>query len=139
VHRGANDVTCIRWLREAVSDENGQADIAYISLFALMIAVGMVVLFICVMVGISYFRCTEKCAFDPLPLGQAVGLISAAFFGTGLTGLAAYMLATRKPKDAPPVAPIVTTATTTTVQAPSIIDAAATAASSSVKPKKGKA
>lgn len=92
----------LNWLREAISDEQGQADIAYISLLALMVAVGLVVLFICGMVAYDYFHCAKDCRFDPLPLGQSVGLICGAFFGTGLTGLAAYMLATRKPRDKAP-------------------------------------
>jgi hypothetical protein len=51
--------------------------------------------FECVMVLVAYIRGVP---FDPLPLAQAFALIVGAVFSTGLAGLTAYMLATRKPK-----------------------------------------
>ena len=93
------------WLREAVSDETGQADISYVAIGALTgAAIGSLV-FVCVMAAIAYFRCIPlvksdvvvNCSFDPLPSGQAAGLIFAAF-ATLIGALSGYMLATRKPR-----------------------------------------
>jgi hypothetical protein len=54
---------------------------------------------------VAFFMCTENlsvnpqvlCRYDPLPLGQAVGLICSGF-GVSLGALAGYMAATRRPK-----------------------------------------
>ena len=83
------------WWREAISDEDGQGDIAYIGLATIIVMFVAVATFECVMVLIAYIR---GVAFDPLPLAQAFALIVGAVFSTGLAGLTAYMLATRKPK-----------------------------------------
>lgn len=100
-------MSCLRWLREAISDENGQADIAYASIAALTGAAIGALTFICTMATIAYFRCVPlikpdvvvNCYFDPLPMGQAVGLIFGAF-GALIGALAGYMAATRKPRTA---------------------------------------
>ena len=88
----------VKWLREAVSDENGQGDIAYAGVGAIIIMFVAVTVFECVMVVIAYARSVP---FDPLPIAQAFSLITGAVFSTGLAGLTAYMLATRKPRDEP--------------------------------------
>lgn len=97
-------------LSQAMRDENGQGDIAYISVaWVTMAAIGSAV-FVCVMSVIDYWTCApvttitqggEKltsvvpCRFDPLPLGQALGLIFAAYAAL-LGALAGYMAATRR-------------------------------------------
>ncbi len=119
----------MNWLRESVSDESGQADIAYLAIAALTgAAIGSLV-FICTMAAIAYFRCVPlvtpgvvvNCTFDPLPMGQAAGLIFGAF-GALIGSLAGYMMATRKqPRPmvaAPPSTSTVTTTETTTQPAP---------------------
>jgi hypothetical protein len=83
----------VSWWREAVSDENGLGDIAYGGVASIIVAFVFVTTFECVMVAIAYIRGVP---FDPLPLAQAFALIVGAVFSTGLAGLTAYMLATRK-------------------------------------------
>lgn len=101
-----------KWPREAISDSDGVADVAYVSLFVLIGSMVAVTLFLCGMDAVSYFRCVPliksdvivNCTYNPLPLGQALGLVYGAGFSTGLGGLTAYMVATRKqprPHDAP--------------------------------------
>lgn len=99
------------WLREAISDEQGLADMAYIAIGVLTTAACFALTFICVMSAISYHLCgpittavnstgqqvttQTTCAFDPLPVGQSAGLIFGAF-ATLIGALAGYMAATRK-------------------------------------------
>ena len=98
------------WPREAISDEQGQADMAYVAIGALTVAAIVALAFVCVMSAISYHRCQPQtvvatgqqavtsvtsCQFDPLPVGQAAGLIFGAF-GALIGALAGYMAATRK-------------------------------------------
>ena len=83
------------WLREAISDEQGLADMAYVAIGALTGAAIGALIFICAMAGIAYASCKVNCAFDPLPIGQAAGLIFGAF-GALIGALAGYMAATRK-------------------------------------------
>lgn len=97
------------WLREAISDNDGLADMAYIAIGALCMAAIAALGYIIVMATISYVRCTHivdvgkdvraaiPCVFDPLPLGQAAGLIFGAF-GALIGALAGYMAATRRPQ-----------------------------------------
>jgi hypothetical protein len=109
------------WLSEAMTDETGQGDIAYGAIGALTGAAIGALIFIAVMSAISYFRCIPlvkpdvvvNCTFDPLPMGQAAGLVFAAF-ATLIGSLAGYMVATRKqrPPQAPPP-PVTSTVTTT--------------------------
>lgn len=98
-------MTCWHWLREAISDENGQADIAYVAIGVLTFSAVGALGFISLMAAIAYFQCTPlvkadvvvNCYFDPLPMGQATGLIFGAF-GALIGALAGYMAATRKPR-----------------------------------------
>jgi hypothetical protein len=95
------------WLREAINDGDGQADIAYVVIGALAISAITAQAFIMVMSVVSYVRCTRivdvgqnvraavACSFDPLPLGQASGLIFAAFAAL-IGAFAGYMAATRR-------------------------------------------
>jgi len=113
-----------RWLREAISDEAGQADIAYIAIFALTCGALGSLFFISAMSAVAYFRCVPlvkpdvvvNCAFDPLPMGQAAGLIFGAF-GALIGSLAGYMVATRKQRPVVPAAAVTATTTTTTTAA----------------------
>lgn len=99
------------WLREAISDEQGLADMAYIAIGVLTTAACFALTFVCAMATVSYLRCQPvttigtgaqgvtsvvPCTFDPLPIGQAAGLIFGAFAGL-IASLAGYMAATRKP------------------------------------------
>jgi hypothetical protein len=101
--------------REAVTDSTGAVDVANLSLFLVMNAVLSTVFFICVMAYLSYIRCAPSpaqvvgvaptqtiipavtCAFDPQPIGLAIGAVFAGF-ATALGALAAYMAATRPPR-----------------------------------------
>lgn len=98
-----------KWPRESISDEAGIADIAYVAIAALTAGALGALAFVCLMAGIAYFQCTPlvkpdvvvNCTFDPLPLGQAAGLIFGAF-GALIGALAGYMVATRSPRTRPP-------------------------------------
>lgn len=99
------------WLREAISDEQGLADMAYVAIGVLTTAACFALTFVCVMSAISYHQCgpvttvvnssghqvttQTACTFDPLPVGQASALIFGAF-ATLIGALAGYMAATRK-------------------------------------------
>jgi ribose/xylose/arabinose/galactoside ABC-type transport system permease subunit len=100
------------WLREAISDETGQADISYVAIASLTGAAIGSLTFISVMAAVAYFRCIPlikpdvvvNCSFDPLPMGQAAGLIFTAFAAL-IGALSGYMVATRKPRQPTPPAP----------------------------------
>ena len=111
------------WLREAISDSDGLGDMAYIVIGALAVSAIFSLVFILSMSAIDYRNCqptisistaskgTEgtdvsaaatsdsrhitPCRFDPLPVGQAAGLIFGAF-GALIGALAGYMAATRR-------------------------------------------
>jgi hypothetical protein len=106
----------VKLLREALTDENGQGDIAYLAIGALTCAAIASLLFIFAMSTISYSKCQPittiskgdqsvtsviPCNFDPLPLGQAAGLVFGAFAAL-IGSLAGYMAATRKQRPAAP-------------------------------------
>ena len=94
------------WIRESISDEHGVADVAYVSLFIIVFAVLGAIAFVCLMSAVSFCMCHELpmttpptlCRFDPQPLGIAVGAICTGF-ATALGALAAYMAATRPPRN----------------------------------------
>lgn len=104
-------------LRQAVSDSDGQGDMAYLAIGALTITAILTLVFVCWMAYSDYHNCTPQtliskgadavtsvvpCRFDPLPLGQAAGLIFGAFSAL-IASLAGYMAATRKaPRAGPP-------------------------------------
>ena len=100
----------LKILQEALTDESGQGDIAYVAIGALTMAAIASLTFIFTMSTISYAKCQPvttiskgdqsvtsviPCNFDPLPLGQASGLIFGAFAAL-IGSLAGYMAATRK-------------------------------------------
>ena len=102
------------WVREAISDELGQADMAYVAIGVLTCAAIGALTFIFAMSAISYYNCKPittvskgdqsvtsviPCNFDPLPVGQSAGLIFGAF-GALIGALAGYMAATRKQRPA---------------------------------------
>lgn len=107
-------------LRGALTDSDGQWDIAYISLFYLMLAVVGPIVVMTVMSVVGHLRCVPHeiiakaseqvtviaCVYDPQPLGNAIGFACGGF-GVALGALAAYMAATRR------------TATSTTTKAQS--------------------
>lgn len=80
--------------REAIVDASGQVDVAYLALFWVMVSVLSAIAFVCLMSAAVFLRCTQNCAFDPQPLGMAIGAICAGF-ATALGALAGYMVATR--------------------------------------------
>jgi hypothetical protein len=99
------------WLREACSDSDSQVDMAYIVIGALAVTAIFALAFIFAMSAVDYIHCQPTislsntpddqtrhivpCRFDPLPVGQASGLIFGAF--SALIGaLAGYMAATRR-------------------------------------------
>jgi len=97
----------MKWLREAISDENGVVDAAYVSIMWALASVMGTVLFLCGMAAYSYFSCYTiadvgqgiraqvPCVFDPQPLGVAIAAVLAAFAGL-IGALAGYMAATRR-------------------------------------------
>ena len=97
------------WLREAISDSDGVADVAYVSVLLITVGVLAAFSFVCLMSLIAYFRCDQivdvgqgvraaiACPFDPQPIGIALGAIGAAFAAV-LGSLAGYMAATRRNK-----------------------------------------
>lgn len=91
------------WLRGSLTDASGLWDVAYVALFGVAVATIGAIPFMCAMSAVAYFRChpssTLACAYDPQPLGTAIGLVCGAF-STALVALAAYMAATRPRKDA---------------------------------------
>lgn len=96
-------------LRGALTDENGQGDIAYIAMGGLGLAVLGPILVMTAMSMVAHFRCVPHtivvkealtviaCPYDPQPLGTAIGLACGGF-GIALGALAGYMAATRKPQ-----------------------------------------
>ena len=80
--------------QEAIRDEHGLVDVAYLSLYWLMAHVLGAIVFVCVLALWAFWR---NDTFDPQALGIAIGAICGGF-ATALGALAAYMLATRKPK-----------------------------------------
>jgi len=117
------------WLREAVSDEKGAADMAYISIGGLILVMVASIVFLCTMSAISYARCTKivdvsktqraaiPCTYDPNPLGLAIAACLGAF-GSPIGALALYMGQTRRRET--PTASTTTTAaaTVTTTETP---------------------
>lgn len=112
--RGKN----VGWLREAISDREGLADMAYIAIGLLALGALAALAFVASMSAIDYYHCINTpittiskgdqsttsvipCRYDPLPFGQAAGLIFTAFAAL-IGSLSAYMVATRR-KDGPPV------------------------------------
>lgn len=102
--------TAESWFKQAISDETGQVDMAYLVIGQLSIAAIASLAFVGIMSFISYTRCTRivdvgkgkelvraavPCVFDPLPFGQAAGLIFAAFAAL-IGAFAGYMAATRR-------------------------------------------
>lgn len=100
----------MKWLREACSDSDKQVDMAYIVIGGLAVSAICALAFIFTMSAVDYMSCQPQivisngdqntrmitpCKFDPLPVGQAAGLIFGAF--SALIGaLAGYMAATRR-------------------------------------------
>jgi hypothetical protein len=91
------------WLQQAMKDNEGDYDVAYVALFGVALAVFLTLPFLCIMSMISYFRCVPIikdgitpiiCNFDPQPLGIAIGAVCGGF-ATALASLAGYMAATR--------------------------------------------
>ncbi len=78
----------MQFLRLALSDEAGQPDIAYVVVALLCCAAIACIAFLGVMTVV-------RVGYDPLPLGQAVGLVFGGF-ATLLASLSAYMAATRR-------------------------------------------
>jgi hypothetical protein len=87
------------WLRSALTDEHGQFDIAYIGMGALIVIVlGAIPSLLLMAVWALY----AGRAFDPQPLGIAIGAVCGGF-AAALGSLAGYMAATRptRPATAP--------------------------------------
>ena len=95
------------WVREAISDEKGLVDIAYVSIGMLMLLLVVSILFLCTMSAVSYANCivitdvgqgvraAVPCTYDPQPIGLAIAA-SLGAFGSPIAALAAYMAATRR-------------------------------------------
>ncbi len=104
------------WLREAISDEKGSADMAYVSIGGLILVMVGSIVFLCTMSAVSYGRCTQvvevskeqraaiPCSYDPNPLGLAIAACLGAF-GSPIGALALYMGQTRRREIPAPAAP----------------------------------
>lgn len=126
----------VGWLREAIEDDGRppRADMAYVAIGGLILALIASATFLCAMSAISYARCTQimevgtkenlikafvPCSYDPNPLGIAIAACIAAF-GSPIGALAGYMVATRRretKEEAPAVTTTATATTTTTTPA----------------------
>lgn len=119
------------WLREAISDEKGSADAAYVSILGLVMTMVGSIAFLCAMSAVSYARCDVivdvgqgvraaiPCPYDPNPLGIAIAACLGAF-GSPIGALALYMGQTRRREAAKPE-PVTTTATATvTTETPAV-------------------
>lgn len=102
-------------ITEALRDEDGLGDIAFIMIGTLGVCAIITLNFICGMSAIDYAHCLSTpvttvtkgaegltsvvpCRFDPLPIGQAAGLIFGAFSAL-IASLGGYMaLVRRKPR-----------------------------------------
>lgn len=98
-------------VREALSDSDGLVDIAYVMVAAVGLTAVAVSVFLCTMSVVDYHACAPTltistgadadsrhivpCRYDPLPMGQAIGLVFTAFAAL-LGSLAGYMAATRR-------------------------------------------
>lgn len=95
----------IQLIKESLSDDKGLGDIAYISIAALTVSAITSLSHILILATIDYGMCwytIEKqsgpmalCSFNPVPTGQAAGLIFGAFAAL-IGALAAYVVATRR-------------------------------------------
>jgi hypothetical protein len=124
----------MNWIRESISDENNSADIAYVSIGGLVIAMVASIAFLCAMSAVSYARCTQivdvgqgvrsavPCSYDPNPLGLAIAACLGAF-GSPIAALAVYMGQTRRRPADPAQKPgtTVAQATVTTVPAEDVV------------------
>lgn len=81
--------------RQAITDTDGLVDVAYLALFWVMVVVLGAIFFVCAMSLAAFIRCKENCAFDPQPVGIAIGAICSGF-ATALGALGLYMAATRR-------------------------------------------
>jgi hypothetical protein len=84
------------FVQQAIRDTEDLVDVAYLSLYMVMIITvgGIPVLFLMAM--LDWAMCYVDCKFPLLELGQAAGLMCAAF-AAALGALGVYMAATRKP------------------------------------------
>jgi heme/copper-type cytochrome/quinol oxidase subunit 2 len=118
----------MNWMRESVSDEHKQVDIAYVSIAVVVVIMAVSVAFICSMSVVVYARCTQvvdvgqgvraaiPCEWDAWGVGSAVAAILAAFTGP-VGALAGYMAATRRReivdrREPPPGATVATASVT---------------------------
>ncbi len=109
------------WIREAISDNDGLVDIAYVSIGVLVFLMAASIIFLCTMSAWSWLSCTKivdvgqgvrasvSCDYDPSPLGLAIAACLGAF-GSPIGALALYMGQTRRQVKA------ITTTTTSTAQ-----------------------
>ncbi len=97
------------WVKSTLTDDNGRYDVAFVSLFWVMVTVCSSISAMTAVSVFAYFRCrvfevggvTVNCTYDPQPLGIAIGAACGGF-ATALGALAGYMLATRPPRPATP-------------------------------------
>jgi hypothetical protein len=92
------------------TDSDGNWDVAYVSLFGVMMATVGPIAVMTIMGVVAHLRCVPHeviakaseqvtvvaCVYDPQPLGVAIGA-AAGGFGVALGALAAYMAMTRRP------------------------------------------
>ena len=136
------------WLRQAISDSDGLADMAYISIAGLVAIMVSSIVFLCGMSAVSYARCTQivdvgqgvrsaiPCPYDPNPLGLAIAACLGAF-GSPIGALALYMGQTRRAvnpgKVPPPAGTVTATASVTPAAAPAPAGGSAKAGRSTKK------
>ncbi len=84
------------FFKDLLSDDHGHWDIGYVGMFVLITMILGVIPIMCGVMLVRFFWYDPAHGFDILILGQAVALITGAFTGP-LAGLAAYILAIKKP------------------------------------------
>lgn len=85
----------MNWTRAALTDADGEFDVANIGLAVLIVLVLGSIPSLILMVALALYH--ER-PFDPQPLGIAIGAICTGF-ATALGAFAAYQAATKKHKE----------------------------------------
>lgn len=87
--------------QQAIRDEKGQVDVAYLAVFYLMVSVLGAISVVCFLDAAIVLSCVfghgMKCTYDPQALGIAVGAICGGF-AAALGALGAYMRLVQPPK-----------------------------------------
>ena len=82
-------------IRDLLTDDHGHWDIGYVSLaFLMAMILGVIPIMLCLVIWRFYIEPGHP--LELLAVGQAIGLVTAAF-GSPLAALAAYIMAVKRP------------------------------------------